>query len=65
VYKPPYSHLDAVRVIRERAASDFDPDVVDAFLTVEGRLRDIALKFVDSEEQRSALLLASGVECVA
>ena len=64
VYKPPYSHQEAVRVIRERAGCDFDPEVVDAFLAVEERLRDVALTFADSEGQRRVLLPASDFECV-
>ena len=56
VYKPPYSHKTAVRMITEERGGHFDPEVVDAFLTVTDRFLQIALEFLDNEEQYQVLL---------
>lgn len=45
VYKPALSHEDAVRAMGERRGTYFDPDVVDAFLEVNGKFREIAARF--------------------
>ncbi|NLI75172.1 MAG: two-component system response regulator [Candidatus Riflebacteria bacterium] len=47
VYKPPFSHEEAVRIIREGAGSHFDPDVAAAFEAVSFRFREIASHFTD------------------
>jgi putative two-component system response regulator len=55
VYKPPLPHDKAVAIIREGRGTHFDPDVVDAFITLEDTFRNIALTFADCEEEREAL----------
>ena len=45
VYKPALSHEEAVRVMREKRGTHFDPDVVDAFLEVHEEFRGIAGRF--------------------
>ena len=55
VYKPPFSHADAVKIIVEGKGSHFDPDVVDAFLALEDTFRNIALTFADHDEEREML----------
>jgi putative two-component system response regulator len=55
VYKPPFPHERAVRIIREGRGTHFDPDVVDAFLALEDTFRNIALTFADFDEEREAL----------
>lgn len=50
VYKPGMSHEKAVATIVEGRGSHFDPDIVDAFLTVEQRFADIAKRFADDEK---------------
>lgn len=47
VYKPPFSHEKAVKIITESRGTHFDPDVVDAFLAVEEEFREIATKYQD------------------
>ncbi|HOT61417.1 MAG TPA: cache domain-containing protein [Treponemataceae bacterium] len=47
VYKPAFPHDEAVRAIREGRGTQFDPDVVDAFLAVEGTFREIAVLYKD------------------
>ncbi|QEG43010.1 HD domain-containing phosphohydrolase [Roseimaritima ulvae] len=41
VYKPAYSHEKAVQIIRDSSGSHFDPDLVKAFLKLEGEFRNI------------------------
>ena len=55
VYKPAYSHEQAVAIIRDGRGSHFDPAMVDAFLDVQETFRQIALKFTESDEERQAL----------
>jgi putative two-component system response regulator len=55
VYKAPFPHAKAVNIIEEEKAKAFDPDLVDIFLALEKNFRNIAMTFVDSEEQREIL----------
>ena len=55
VYKAPFTHAQAVAVIRDGRGSHFDPAMVDAFLDVQETFRQIALKFTESDEERQAL----------
>jgi len=56
VYKPPFSHRKAVAIIEQGKGSHFDPDMVDAFLTVQDDFRNIAIEFSDSEEEKQILV---------
>ncbi len=47
VYKPPFSHEKAVKIILENKGKHFDPDIVDAFIELENTFRKIALKYDD------------------
>lgn len=60
VYKPPFPHEKAVAIIAEGRGKHFDPDVVDAFLMIEGQFRSIAERFADTDEEvrRKARALA-------
>jgi putative two-component system response regulator len=49
VYKPPFFHEDAVRLITQGRGSHFDPDIVDAFLRVQEQFRAIAQRYLDTE----------------
>lgn len=51
VYKPPYPHATAVRMIQEGRGHHFDPDIVDAFLRAADDFNQIALQFSDQHEQ--------------
>jgi putative two-component system response regulator len=55
VYKPPFSHEKAVKIIVEGKDTHFDADVVDAFVALEKTFRNIALSFADHEEERQML----------
>ena len=52
VYKPAYSHEQAVEIIRDGRGSHFDPDMVDAFLALSEEFRRIAQQFADAEPPR-------------
>jgi len=56
VYKKPYPHHVAVNAVAMSKGSHFDPDMIDAFLTVKDEFRRIALELADTEEQRMVLL---------
>lgn len=56
VYKPPFSHRDAVRIIGEGMGSHFDPEMVEAFMTIEDDFKRIALEFSDSVEEKASLV---------
>ena len=56
VYKPAFSHSKAVAMIREGKGKHFDPLIVEAFETIHEQFRNIALRFLDSDEQRETLL---------
>jgi putative two-component system response regulator len=55
VYKPPFSHEDAVKIIVAGKGIHFDPDIVAAFLELEHTFRNIALTYADFDEERQML----------
>jgi putative two-component system response regulator len=55
VYKPPMPHHKAVSVICGEQGIHFDPDIVEAFMSLSDIFRNIALGFADFEEEREAL----------
>ncbi|HEY0844629.1 MAG TPA: two-component system response regulator [Noviherbaspirillum sp.] len=50
VYKKPYSHEEAVGMMTQQRGRHFDPDILDAFLQIEQKFRDIALQYSDDED---------------
>ena len=50
IYKAPMPHEKAVAIIVEGRASHFDPDVVDAFLTIQDDFFAIAQRYADSDQ---------------
>ena len=54
VYKPAYSHEQAVEIIRYGRGSHFDPEMVDAFLTLSEEFLRITQQFADAEPARLA-----------
>ncbi len=59
VYKPPFSHRQAVRTITEgdgrTQPCHFDPDILAAFATLQEEFRIVALRFADFAEERQVL----------
>jgi putative two-component system response regulator len=61
VYKDGMGHDKAKAILVEGRGKHFDPDVVDAFLTLEDEFQDIAVRYADSDEalQKKAAHLAT------
>ncbi|MCP4402680.1 MAG: two-component system response regulator [bacterium] len=55
VYKPPFPHKKAVSIIAEGRGTHFDPDLVEAFLTLASEFRQIAFEHADYDEERRTL----------
>jgi putative two-component system response regulator len=51
VYKPGMSHGQAVQIIVQGRGHHFDPDVVDAFLTLSDEFQSIAQRYVDTDAE--------------
>jgi putative two-component system response regulator len=49
VYKPAFSHEEAVGIMRQGHGTHFDPDILDAFLQIEEDFRAIAHRYRDDE----------------
>ena len=49
VYKDSMSHERAITIIAEGKGSHFDPDMVDAFLSIQDEIRAIAARHADSD----------------
>lgn len=56
VYKSPFSHSKAVSIIEEGRGTHFDPVITDSFLKIHESFRHIALKYVEHEDEREALM---------
>ena len=56
VYKPPFTHTKAVKIILEGSGSHFDPIMTETFEKMTEQFREIALEFADFEEERQALM---------
>lgn len=56
VYKPAFTHARAVEIIHEGKGIKFDPAIVDCFLREQEQFREAALREVDDDEQRQALI---------
>lgn len=49
VYKDSMPHDKAISIIEEGRATHFDPEMVDAFLSIQDEIRAIALRYADSD----------------
>ncbi len=56
VYKPPVSHKTARQIILDGKGTQFDPDIVLAFLANEDRFREIYQRYAVREEKEVRLL---------
>ena len=52
VYKESYSHDRCVATIRQGAGTQFDPDLVDAWLAVEAKFGEIARHYMSLPEDK-------------
>ncbi|WP_321405181.1 two-component system response regulator [Maridesulfovibrio sp.] len=55
VYKEPFPHSKAVKIISEGRGTHFDPRLTDIFLKIQEEFREIALEFADFDEERKTL----------
>ena len=49
VYKPAFSHEEAIDIMRKGRSTHFDPDILDVFLKITEEFKQIALKYRESE----------------
>jgi putative two-component system response regulator len=54
VYKPAFTHRQALDIMREGRGSHFDPDVLDAFFALEERFAGIAAQYRDAAAEAGA-----------
>jgi len=54
VYKKAFTHDQAIGIITEGRGKHFDPEIVDAFLSITEQFRDIALRHADGDEALAA-----------
>jgi putative two-component system response regulator len=54
VYKEGMPHEQAMRIIVEGRGRHFDPDMVDAFVAIQDRIREISLRFIDTDNDLQA-----------
>lgn len=55
VYKPPFSHANAIDIITKESGIHFDPVMVEALLTIDDVFLQIASSLADSQEEKQAL----------
>jgi putative two-component system response regulator len=46
-YKASWSHEEAIALIRNGAGSQFDPDIAEAFVSIDDKIRAIAVQYAD------------------
>lgn len=51
VYKPGFSHEKAKSIIVEGRGRHFDPDIVDAFLSIEGQIETLSHQMADKTSE--------------
>lgn len=49
VYKPAFSHEEAIDIMRKGRGTHFDPDILDVFLKITDEFREIAMRYQESE----------------
>lgn len=49
VYKPAFTHEEAIDIMRKGRGSHFDPDILDVFLKITDEFREIAMRYRESE----------------
>jgi adenylate cyclase len=54
IYKPPFTHEEAVSIIAQQKGLLFDPEIVEAFLEVHEKFWEVALAFADHKEEGKA-----------
>jgi len=55
VYKPPFPHEEAVRIVQQGSGSHFDPDIVAAFVAIHESFQQVAKTFADDHSESQPL----------
>jgi putative two-component system response regulator len=50
VYKPAFAHSEAMRILQEGRGRHFDPDMLDAFVAIQGECQQIAKEYSSDDE---------------
>lgn len=53
IYKPSFSHTQAINIIKKGKGSHFDPNIIDCFLKIKDQFKDVFDKMRDDEKNRS------------
>jgi len=61
VYKEPYPHEECVQAIRHAAGTQFDPDIVEVWLTVSDKFAEIARRYA-TEPQTPAATAVTNID---
>jgi len=61
-YKKPFTHDEAVSIIKKGSGSHFDPNLVEVFLEQEDKFREVAIKLGGSGQNKASALLR-GATC--
>jgi response regulator RpfG family c-di-GMP phosphodiesterase len=56
VYKDAFSHSESREIILSGSGKNFDPDIVDAFISSENEFIAISKRYVDTEKETSSLV---------
>jgi len=56
VYKRSFSHQEALSIIADESGKQFDPLLVEIFLSCKDEILNIALEFSDDEDQKASLV---------
>jgi HD-GYP domain-containing protein (c-di-GMP phosphodiesterase class II) len=51
-YKKPFSHEEACKIIIDGSGTHFDPDVVDAFLSIQQQFQDVSKEFSEPKHNK-------------
>lgn len=49
VYKPAFTHEEAIDIMRKGRDTHFDPDILDVFLKITDEFKEIAMRYQESE----------------
>jgi putative two-component system response regulator len=62
VYKHALQHEECIAIIRNEAGKGFDSDLVDVWLTIENRFRDVALQYASDSADEQGTTAAEEVD---
>ncbi|UZP67772.1 response regulator [Desulfovibrio mangrovi] len=65
IYKEPISHQESLEIVANKSGTQFDPQIIEAFVRIEKDIRSAAIMHADFEEERQCLLnnIMCGTDC--